>query len=184
MKINAWIVAFLLAGLLNVQAADKPIKEEVGTSLVKWNGKKLEKVDPATLDPVKYYAIYYSAAWCPPCHRFTPELVSWYNKIKPSHPEFELIFVSQDNSEQEQEGYIKEMSMPWPVVKFSKIQHNQNTFAGPGISRFAGDEIPDLVLVNSDGKVLADSFANGDYVGPQSVMQKAEQILGAGKGPM
>jgi len=120
---------------------------------------------------VQYYAIYYSAQWCPPCHHFTPELVQWYNKFKPSHSNFELIFVSEDHNRDSMLAYMKEMTMPWPAFQFDALKHDGvGTFRSSGIEKFAGDGIPDLVLVNASGKVLSDSYRDGTYVGPEEVM--------------
>lgn len=119
---------------------------------------------------IKYYAIYYSASWCMPCHMFTPTLVDWYRNFKPDHPNFELIFVSEDQNEPAMFGYMKEMQMPWPAVKYSELPRTDGTFRGAGIQQFANSGIPDLVLVDSSGQVLADSFNGGAYVGPQSVI--------------
>jgi thiol-disulfide isomerase/thioredoxin len=128
---------------------------------------------------VQYYAIYYSAAWCPPCHAFTPRLVDWYKKFKPSHPNFELIFVSEDHTEAAMLGYMKDMTMPWPAVRFGNLQHDGNgTFKGSGIEQFADSGIPDLVLVDSGGKVLSDSFQNDKYVGPQAVVGDINNLIG------
>ena len=128
---------------------------------------------------VQYYAIYYSAQWCPPCHAFTPRLVKWYNAFKPGHPNFELIFVSEDHDEAAMLDYMKEMSMPWPAVRFSDLQHNgSGTFRSSGIEKFAGDGIPDLVLVDAGGKVLSDSYQDGTYVGPEVVVDAINKMVG------
>jgi nucleoredoxin len=148
-----------------------PIADLIKGKLVDAKGHLLD--DPASdATPIKYYAIYYSAQWCPPCHRFTPLLVSFYNDFKPTHPDFELIFVSEDNNEDSMLAYMKEMSMPWPAIKYRYLKSDKNGgFKGPGIEQFVGDGIPDLVLVDANGKVLADSFENGQYVGPQKVIE-------------
>ena len=126
---------------------------------------------------IRYYAIYYSARWCPPCHAFTPRLVQWYNKFKPSHPNFELIFVSEDRNEAAMLDYMKEMAMPWPAVRFGDLKHDGG-FKGSGIEKFAGDGIPDLVLVDAAGKVLLDSFQKGTYVGPEAVIDDINKLVG------
>jgi thiol-disulfide isomerase/thioredoxin len=131
---------------------------------------------------VQYYAIYYSAQWCPPCHAFTPRLVSWYNKFKPAHPNFELIFVSEDRDEAAMLSYMKEMTMPWPAVRFSDLKHDGG-FKGSGIEKFAGDGIPDLVLLDAGGKVLSDSYQNGTYVGPEAVVEDINKLIG-GEAPV
>lgn len=127
----------------------------------------------APVTSIRYYAIYYSAGWCPPCHAFTPVLVEWYRKFKPAHPDFELIFVSDDHDESAMLDYMKEMAMPWPAMRFNELNHN-----GSGIEGFAGEGIPDLVLVDADGKVLSDSFRNGTYVGPQAVVDDINRLVG------
>lgn len=125
---------------------------------------------------IQYYAIYYSAQWCPPCHHFTPELVRWYNQFKPTHPNFELVFVSEDHDADSMFAYMREMSMPWPAVRFGDLKHDGG-FTGSGIEKFAGHAIPDLVLVNARGKVLSDTFREGTYVGPQEVVKDTERIV-------
>ena len=122
---------------------------------------------------LKYYAIYYSAAWCQPSHAFTPTLVNWYNSFKPAHHNFEVIFVSDDRDEASMLQYMRETSMPWPALKYEFITNDRT-----GIDQYAGEGIPDLVMVDSDGNLLADSYQNGVYVGPQSAIDDIERILG------
>ena len=119
---------------------------------------------------IKYYAIYYSASWCPPCHAFTPKLVDWYRTFKPNHHDFELIFVSEDMNASAMAGYMTEMVMPWPGVKYEELPRSNGTFRGPGIQQFAAGGLPVLVLVDASGKVLADSFNGATYLGPESVI--------------
>lgn len=121
---------------------------------------------------VKYYAIYFSAHWCPPCRAFTPELVAWYNKHRATHPEFELIFVSSDRSPLEMTNYMSGAAMPWPAVAFDKKKSS-------GLTSYAGNGIPCLVLTDADGKVLADSFVNGKYRGPRPVLAEMSKVLGS-----
>ncbi len=68
----------------------------------------------------KLIGLYFSAHWCGPCRKFTPELVAFYNKNAAAHPEFEVLFVSNDKSAAAMQGYMREMQMPWPAVSFDK----------------------------------------------------------------
>ena len=43
----------------------------------------------------KVTGLYFSAHWCPPCRRFTPQLVDFYNSKKGTPEEFEVVFVSR-----------------------------------------------------------------------------------------
>jgi len=128
--------------------------------------------DNAKLSGIQYVAFYYSASWCPPCRAFTPSLVQFYNQFKPSHPNFELIFVNHDRSDGDMLSYMKGDAMPWPAVWFADLQNgdlNPNQFCGRGI--------PDLVLVDANGSVLSDSFSWGSYLGPQHVVEDIQRMV-------
>jgi len=174
----AFAVLLLAVALYALHSdAAAPISPLIEGKLISANGSPFDFPANASLASIRYYAIYYSAQWCPPCHAFTPILVQWYNKFKPSHPNFELIFVSEDRNEAAMLDYMKEMAMPWPAVRFSDLKHDGG-FKGSGIERFANDGIPDLVLVDAGGKVLSDSFSwNGSYLGPQHVLEDTENLV-------
>ena len=122
-------------------------------------------LDTSTLIGVRYWAFYYSASWCPPCRAFTPDLVSFYRDFKPSHPDFELIFVNEDRSEDDMLNYMKSDSMPWPAVWYADIE-NPDLEA----KKYCGEGIPCLVLVDADGQVLSDTFQSGQYTDPHHVI--------------
>jgi nucleoredoxin len=140
--------------------------------LVILNDGRLKPFDSATLNKVKFWAFYYSASWCAPCRAFTPKLVDFYNQFKQQHPNFELIFVNHDQSEDDMLNYMKTDSMPWPAVRFEDIEPvNADKYCGSGI--------PDLVLVDADGKVLSDSFKGQEYVGPYKVIDDIKAMVPA-----
>lgn len=118
----------------------------------------------------KYTALYFSAHWCPPCRMFTPKLVEWYNKFKPAHPYFELVFVSSDRSAEAMQEYIKGDNMPWPAVAFDKARSE-------AFAKFSSDGIPYLVLVDADGKPLT-ALPDNEWQSPAEVLQKIESIVG------
>jgi thiol-disulfide isomerase/thioredoxin len=122
-----------------------------------------------------YYAIYFSAAWCGPCHRFTPKLVNFYQQMKPLHNNFEVIFVSRDHNEPAMLGYMRQFSMPWPALRFSEIKSLTD------ITKYAGRGIPCLVIVDAQGNVVADSFVNGQYIGADKPMNNLGQLLQTGR---
>ena len=88
--------------------------------LVLWkNGSLARFRDDETLEKKKLFALYFSAHWCAPCRKFTPQLVEFYNRVAPQHPEFELVFVSDDRSPFGMETYMRDM--PWLAIDFSKL---------------------------------------------------------------
>ena len=159
------------------QIDDHVIYQQVKDDLVQYRNGSLTRFDDAGLDGKKLFLIYFSAHWCQPCRLFTPSLVNYYNDTVAKHPELDLIFVSRDKSSFAMETYMREANMPWPAINYEKISVKS------GIQKYAGKGIPDLVLVDSSGKVLADSFQGDKYVGPANVLQTLTNILNKGTAP-
>ncbi len=144
--------------------------------LVSWKNGTVDRFDDEALEKKKLIALYFSAHWCAPCRKFTPQLVEYYNRVAPQHPEFEIIFVSSDRSQFGFETYLKEAQMPWPAIDYQKLSGKA------ALQKYAGSGIPDLVVLDGSGKVVSDSYAGKEYLGPQKVLADLDQIF-AGGGP-
>jgi nucleoredoxin len=146
------------------------IERALAGKLVRLQGGK---VNPTAGDPlagVKFYALYFSAAWCGPCRQFTPSLVSAYPKLKAEYPELEVVFMSADHSASDMASYMKDDKMPWLALNYSAVKSS-------ALRQYAGDGIPCLVLVGADGQVLSDSYRGDNYVGPNAVVKDTWRIL-------
>jgi nucleoredoxin len=119
----------------------------------------------------KLIGLYFSAHWCPPCRKFTPTLVAYYNRVAAAHPEFEILFVSDDKDAAAMENYMRDDQMPWPALSFDKIASNA------GLRKYAGSGIPCLVVVDDSGKVVFDSYSGGNYRGPEAVLADLDQLF-------
>ncbi len=139
--------------------------------LVQWKNGSLARFDDAPLEKKALFALYFSAHWCGPCRKFTPQLVDFYNRVAPQHPEFELIFISNDRQPFNMETYMKEANMPWPAIDFAKIGSKE------ALNRYEGKGIPCLVLVDASGRVISDSYQGEKYLGPAKVMADLEAIF-------
>ena len=139
--------------------------------------KQLVKVKDKTLAPCRlgkapqYIAFYFSAHWCPPCRAFTPKLVEFYNANYRKGANFDVVFVSSDRSEADMKTYMTEAEMPWPAIRYDGIKQAE------AAQKLRGPGIPCLVVVNLDGKVIKDSYENGQYIGPQAVMTELEKLI-------
>jgi nucleoredoxin len=125
----------------------------------------------AEFEKKKLIGIYFSAYWCGPCRKFTPSLVNFYNKNAAAHPEFEILFVSNDKSASAMETYMRDMHMPWPAVNFDKVAEIE------ALRKYAGSGIPCLVVVDETGKVIFDTFAGRNYRGPDAVVSELQQLF-------
>ena len=124
----------------------------------------------------KLIALYHSAYWCPPCRKFTPQLIAFYNRVAAAHPEFEIVFVSNDKSANAMEGYMRDDQMPWPAVSYEKVAGNA------ALMKYFGESIPCLVVVDENGKVIFDTYAGKNSRGAEAVLKDLEQLF-AGNGP-
>ncbi len=170
------VIAAVFVRLLHVQRPGLPQQANSGsaTSASSSNLQKAltsgEVVDadglPARRDSFparKLTFLYFSANWCAPCHAFTPTLVKFYQDAGDARP-FNLLMVSDDESADQLKSYADSTHMPWQFAKLksdlaASLEHD-----------YAGDGIPDLVLVDDSGKVLADSFNGHEYRMPQAVL--------------
>lgn len=145
-------------------------KKVLDGKLVAVEGNRVMKYE-MTSEP-EYFAFYFSASWCPPCKAFTPKLISFYNESSEAKKTFEVILVSSDNSEDAMEAYMTDDKMPWPAIKFRDIERLRE------VRKYAGDGIPCLVLVDRKGEVVSDSYVNGEYRGPNAVMNEMQKLAG------
>lgn len=107
--------------------------------------KGTDSVTESILDN-KVYGLYFSAHWCGPCKQFTPKLIEVYNQLKSLGKEFEVIFCSLDNDEEEYKEYYS--SMPWCSLGFQCPVLNK-------LKEQLGIEgIPALVLFDNENNVI------------------------------
>lgn len=113
--------------------------------LIRNNGDqvKIESLEGKTL------GLYFSASWCPPCRKFTPELIEAYNELLPKE-NFEIVFVSGDHDDESFQGYFKKM--PWLAIPFSDSEVLESLS-----ELFEVKGIPHFVVLNDEGAVVNDS---------------------------
>eukprot|EP00054_Salpingoeca_dolichothecata_P031492 m.263700 g.263700 ORF g.263700 m.263700 type:complete len:402 (-) comp27140_c0_seq1:67-1272(-) len=119
----------------------KPFSELFGTSFVNNKGE----VVSAESFKDKHIGIYFSAHWCPPCRKFTPKLVEYYNKSFKDR--MEIVFASSDKDQGSFDEYFNEM--PWLAIPFSERQRKTEL---SGLFEVSG--IPTLVILSPDGKLI------------------------------
>ena len=158
------------AALANSANARDNIQRLLDGRLVRLQASEIVPYSASNLRDVRMYAFYYSAGWCGPCRKTTPELAAWYRKTKAAHPEFELIFVSNDKSDITFADYMRKNAMPWPAVRFSDVRD-------PAVNQFAGKSIPWLAVVSRAGAALTKNAAGGEYSEPGQIMQAVDTFL-------
>ncbi|MEM1157085.1 MAG: thioredoxin-like domain-containing protein [Verrucomicrobiota bacterium] len=144
--------------------------EKLNSDLVQLDGKKLEKAKDIDLASKKYVAFYYSAHWCPPCRAFTPELSKFYDKMQKKHgDDFELVFVSSDQSAAAMAEYMEWGDMEFPALAF---KGKGAQMMGP----FGARGIPYLVVLDQNGKEVLGK-GKEDWVHPGKLLPELKDLL-------
>jgi nucleoredoxin len=147
------------------------LAKELRGQLVLMDRGTMRNLTDQEISGKRLFAFYYSASWCGPCRQFTPDLVSFYDEIKASHPEFELVFVSSDRDANSMRQYMREDNMTFPAVKY-ELKDNLAV-----VRRHQESGIPNLVFVDGSGEIISRSFVDGNYVGPRKVMSDIRSHL-------
>jgi nucleoredoxin len=153
----------------------QPVLEALKEKLVQCRDGTISHADGAELEKKKLVALYYSAHWCAPCRKFTPQLVDYYNRVAPEHPEFEIIFVSADRSRFGWETYLRETKMPWPAIDYDQLG------GMAGLNQLGGKSIPSLLVLDDGSHIVASSYEGDKYLGPQNALAALDKIF-ANKG--
>jgi thiol-disulfide isomerase/thioredoxin len=142
--------------------------------LVIWKDGALQPYDENILSTKKIFILYYSASWCAPGQQFTPWLIQFYRQFVAAHPDFEIIYVSDDRTPEEMENYMKTSGMPWPALDYAK------TLQEPELTKYAGPEIPSLALLDGAGGLHSYSYSEDgkNYLGPRHVIADLARMFG------
>jgi len=107
---------------------------------------KTGTVSTATALEGKSIALYFSAHWCPPCRRFTPQLAEAYKQHLRAKG-LEIVFISSDRDQSAFSSYFSEQ--PWLALPFSDRNRKLELGKTYGVSG-----IPALVLIDEQGKLV------------------------------
>jgi hypothetical protein len=145
------------------------IKQE-GRVVVELDGRLINSVtsQPEPLDPnalPRYIVFLRGSTTCPITRNFTPTFVRYYNEVKAAHPELEVVYLTLDPPEVTQQ-FAREMGFSWRSVSYEKT-----TMAC--VHPIIDGRIPQLIVMNRDGKVLA----NGIQSTAPAALQQLQALL-------
>jgi len=104
------------------------------------------------LDGKKVIGLYFSADWCGPCRQFTPELVSFYdrmNKRRGQKDHFEIVMISRCRDVDSHYQYFSQM--PWLAMPLDEAAGQRGQELG---DKYGVKGIPSLVLVDDLGQTI------------------------------
>lgn len=152
------------------RTSESPLAKPLAKRLLVLRDGKLVPFDRGDRPEPEFYLIYFGAHWCGPCRRFSPDLLKTYQQMKAVAPDrFEVIFVSDDRDSAEQLTYVRELPMPWPVLR-----HGATVSA---LDRWRARGIPCLVVLTRDNQLLFHSYAGDEYLGAHDPLEKFRVLL-------
>lgn len=127
--------------------ADPSFEEVLGSVI----DQEHKPVDVATLKSKKYFGLYFSAHWCPPCRAFTPQLAKFVKDFKETRDDFEFIFCSSDRDEESFKEYFATMGFLGLNVFGSEQGSQMKAFLS---EKMGVRGIPHLAIVDSEGNLI------------------------------
>jgi hypothetical protein len=134
----------------NRPAQERVIGELEGKLVSSVTGKP-QPLDAGSLP--RYLVFYRGSSTCPITRRFTPTLIKYYQEMKPKHPEFEIIYIMTEPVA-DTEKFAKEIGFSWRAVAY------ESTGAMPDVSKPISGYLPQLIVMDRNGKVLVNGSQN------------------------
>ena len=159
------------AALAGAAAARENVLRLLDGKLVHLEASAVTAYSATSLRDVRLFAFYFVSNRTPECRTVTPILVEWYRKTKAAHPEFEMIFVSDDRSEMTMTEDLRKFAVPFPAVRFDALR---DTALGP----FIGSPTPWLAAVSRAGVPVTKNLESRQFTDPGEVMQAIDYVLG------
>jgi hypothetical protein len=141
-----------------------------GRVVLELDGKLINSItgQPEPLDTnslPRYIVFLRGQSTCPITRRFAPTFLKYCEQMKPKHPEFEVVCLTIEDMP-ETEKFAKELGFSWRTVTY------ENTTM-PSVNPYIDGRIPQLIVMNRDGKVLA----NGIQATAPDALQQLDALL-------
>ncbi|MBI1368163.1 MAG: redoxin family protein [Planctomycetes bacterium] len=141
------------------------------TNMVTADGKPFEMT---ALDHGKVFALYFGASWCPPCRHFSPSFVKFVSSVAAANPNLVVVLMSNDEKDADMLKYMQDEKMPFPAVTLASL----NT--SPVLLTYVHGAIPQLAIVDRDGRLLSDCYDRGRYINPEKPLAALSKLLDTG----
>lgn len=110
-----------------------------------------EPLDPKA--PPRYLVFFRGSSTCPITNRVAPGFIQWYRKMKPRHPDFEVIWIMTE-SPGDTAKFARKLGFDWRAVTY------ESTPSMPDINRPITGLLPQLLVMDPSGRILIDASQN------------------------
>ena len=113
----------------------------------------------------RYIVFLRGSTTCSITRNFTPKFVKFYKAAKAAHPDFEVVYLTLDSAE-DTKTFAQEMGFSWRTVTYENTRM-------PSLHPYIDGRIPQLIVMNRDGKVLA----NGIQATAPAAMEQLDALI-------
>lgn len=157
------------AGTAQENVAAEPVQSGPLIDLLGTKLQSLEILDEQSAQVKEHYTnealagksvigLYFSADWCGPCRQFTPELVSFYERMnnrRGQKDKFEIVMVSRCRDMDSHYQYFSKM--PWLALPLDVAAGEHGQLLG---QKYGVQGIPSLVLIDDLGQTITTDARN------------------------
>jgi nucleoredoxin len=140
-----WFGGVLLTVTVNTQMT-MPTELFAGKKLLNKQGVE---VSPSSSLRNKVVGLFFSAGWCPPCRRFLPVLVDFYQSLVGRGAPLEIVFISSDATVEDMTEYMQQHG------NWLTLPHSDSNYAKQLKRKYSIQTIPKFVVVKPDGTVIS-----------------------------
>jgi hypothetical protein len=128
---------------------------------------------PGALAGADLLLVYKGRKGCGRCAAFLPELREFYARVKPAHPRFEVLYVSQDATSELAREHRAEMKIPGQAIALER------NLEAAHLASISGQLLPTVLLFDRKGELLARNHPNAGSPTAEEVLAELERRLAA-----
>lgn len=126
---------------------------------------------PGTLNGAELLLVYKGRKGCGRCAAFLPELEKFYARVKPEHPGFEVLYVSQDATPELAREHRSEMQIPGLAIALER------NLEAAHLASISGQLLPTVLLFDRKGQLVAQNHPNAGSPTAEDILAELEQRL-------
>jgi hypothetical protein len=126
---------------------------------------------PDALKGAELLLVYKGRKGCTRCAAFLPELKEFYARVKPEHPGFEVLYVSQDATPELAREHRSEMQIPGQAIALER------NLEAAHLASISGQLLPTVLLFDRQGKLVAQNHPNAGSPTAADILAELEQRL-------
>lgn len=115
----------------------------------KYVNNQNEEIQFDYLQKISLIGIFFTGSWCPPCEKFSKELIEVYNDANAKEKVMEIIQVSNEKSEKD---FIEGISTkPWIFVQYNDV------FIDYLVNEYKISHLPVFIVITKEKTIISDT---------------------------